>query len=41
MGDQILIKFDILKDIESQSSYFKSQPDPASVGGELEILENT
>ena len=40
MGDQILMKFDVWMDVVSQSSYFKSQPDPASLGGG-EILENS
>ena len=41
MDDQILIKFDLWKDIVSQSSYFKSRPDPVILGGgESKILEN-
>ena len=27
------MKFDIYKDIVSQSSYFKSRPDPVTLGG--------
>ena len=27
------MKFDVWKDIVSQSSYFKSQPDPVTLGG--------
>ena len=30
------MKFDVGKDIVSQSSYFKSPPDPGTLGGELE-----
>ena len=45
MGDWILIKFDISKEIMSQSSYFKSEPDLLTLGGgwrgKPEILENT
>ena len=31
-GDQILMKFDVWKDIVSQSSYFKSRLDPVTLG---------
>ena len=45
MGDWILIKFDVGKDIVSQSSYFKSRPDQVKLGGvgvgKPKILENT
>ena len=30
------MKFDVWKDIVSQSSYFKSRPDLMTLGGELE-----
>ena len=45
MGVGILMKFDVWKDIMSQSSYFKFQPDPVTLGrvgggGKLKILEN-
>ena len=33
MGDQILMKLDILKQFMSQSSYFKSRPDLVKLGG--------
>ena len=37
MGFRILIKFDILKDVISQSTYVKSRMDPVKLGGgELE-----
>ena len=42
-NDWILMKFYFWKDIMSQSSYFKSWPDPVkskSGGGEPKILEN-
>ena len=32
MGAQILMKFDILKDLMSQNSYFKSRPDLVTLG---------
>ena len=32
-SDRILMKFDVWKDIVSQSSYFKSRPDPVTLGG--------
>ena len=39
------MKFDVLNDIVSQSSYFKSQPDLMTLGGvgggKPKILENT
>ena len=31
-GDGILMKFDVWKDIVYQSSYFKSRPDPVTLG---------
>ena len=31
-GDGILMKFDVWKDIMSQSSYIKSRPDPVDIG---------
>ena len=37
------MKFDVWNDIVSQSSYFKSQPDPVTMGeleGEPKFLEN-
>ena len=37
------MKFYVWKDVVSQSSYFKSRPDPlklGGVGGEPKILEN-
>ena len=44
MGYRILMKSDIYKDLMSQSSYFKSRPDPVTLGGSRrgkpEILEN-
>ena len=33
MVDQILMKFDVWKDIVSQSSYFKSRLDLVTLGG--------
>ena len=33
MGDGILMKFEVRKDIVSQSCYFKSRPDLVSLGG--------
>ena len=40
-SDRILMKFQIQKDLETQISYFKSRPDPVSLGGGVvpEILE--
>ena len=35
MGDGILVKFDVWKNVVSQSSYFESQPDLVTLG-ELE-----
>ena len=32
MGDGILMKFDVWKDVVSQSSCFKSLPDPVTLG---------
>ena len=41
-NDRILMKFDIQKELMSQSSYFKSRPDVLTLGDlEGEILENT
>ena len=41
-GNQILIKFDVWKDVVSQSSYFRSRSDPVTVvgAGGPKILEN-
>ena len=45
MVDQILMKFDVWKDIVSQSSCFKSRPDLVTLRGvgrgKPKILENT
>ena len=35
MVDQILMKFDVWKDIVSQSSYVKSRPDLATLEGKF------
>ena len=32
-SDRILMKFEVWKDIVSQSSYFRSRPDPVTFGG--------
>ena len=39
-NDVILMKFDVWKDIVSQSTYLKSRPDPVTFGGGPKVLEN-